>query len=241
MGLNGPLEPIHQPGNRLPEGVGDIKKPPLHLVLHARAGLAQLRGAPQQGHPRIKDRAIRSRGQVVEVEAVQQLLDLVDVVALGAAAGLGGVGGKGQMQPQPGEQIDGLVIAQPLLFERADQGQKRLPPGGPRGAVFLTFPIDPHAVALLGQVDQVKVGRKGPDHVLSLGQRETPHDLEELLPGLEGVALPQAFGQLAHLFFQFEDARPGKCADGLSQSPTQHVYFAFELFEQPFLVHPAIV
>ncbi len=122
--LQGGLEARHHPGHGLPQGGGQVVKPPLDLVLHRGAGLAHLLRAVEEGHP---------GGEPFPIPRLQLPLQGLEVVAQGAAPGLRGVGGEGEEELQAVQVGLGLLQGKPPLLKRLGQGQEALGPGAFQG------------------------------------------------------------------------------------------------------------
>ncbi len=150
----------------------------------------------------------RSRARGVD-DAGDLVLDHglgVQLIEHGAAFGLGGVGGEDELDVELVE--DGLhrVRRTPLALSSRSAAQMDSRMGGVPGTEYWAPPApaqQPHAVGLLGEVDQLEIDGEGHGHARGLGGRE-PLDRGAELPGRVGVAAAAAFGQQAQVFLEVE-------------------------------------
>src|SRR5690606_32385180 len=121
------------------------------------------------------------------------------------------MGGEGEDDPQPGENLAQTRGGDPLLLRLAEGRLERTPLRG-RLRVEGVGAGAPDAMVLLGEVDELEVGREGADDRLGLPLREVGEHLPQALRAK--LALPRRSaspqdGELADLLLEEEEALTG--------------------------------
>ena len=219
------LEVAVDPGNGIGQGRGEVDQRSAHLVGHAQRDRPQVVGGPEfLNRGQQPAASILAVGGADLVELAQDSEDPGQLVDRRPAARLRGMRGHDQTQLGPVQQQLDVSGCEPRLGQGghglADRARARgrWPPLCPRclRRLGVAGPQAPHALVVLGEVDELKPAGQGPHENLGTVEIQLSGQRGELI-GRRRVAKPRLTAQ-AHCPVQERDRRgPLRQSDDLAQ------------------------